>query len=137
MLGRAYRSIPYKKREVIGLGKKVDNKVRKPVSFNKTKEKDIEMLSYLGRRNFSGYVKKLIQEDMARKLREKEGSSKGIELPLVSKGTEVKSVQDSESNTELSVAERYSRMRSEVNRPVTGSEPKVYMGNPREGKGYP
>lgn len=42
----------------------VDNKVRKPVSFNRTKKNDIEMLKFLGRRNFSGYVKKLIQADM-------------------------------------------------------------------------
>lgn len=44
--------------------KPVNNKVRKPVSFNKTKPRDVEMLKYLGRRNFSGYMKKLIQADM-------------------------------------------------------------------------
>lgn len=40
------------------------NKVIKPVSFNVTKSDDAAMLKYLARKNFSGYMKKLILEDM-------------------------------------------------------------------------
>jgi hypothetical protein len=40
------------------------NKVVKPVSFNITKPDDAEMLEHVKRRNFSGYVKKLILQDM-------------------------------------------------------------------------
>lgn len=40
------------------------NKVIKPVSFNKTKEEDRKMLKHLEKRNFSGYVKKLVLADM-------------------------------------------------------------------------
>lgn len=48
-----------------------ENKVIKSVSFNKQNEDDKKMLKYFGRRNFSGYVKKLIMEDMKRKEAEK------------------------------------------------------------------
>ena len=48
-----------------------DNKVIKSVSFNKQNEDDKKMLKHFGRRNFSGYVKKLIMEDMNRKEAEK------------------------------------------------------------------
>ncbi|CEG26028.1 hypothetical protein [Bacillus sp. B-jedd] len=43
------------------------NKVIKPVSFNKTNEQDIKMLGYLEGKNFSGYVKDLIQADIQRR----------------------------------------------------------------------
>lgn len=42
-----------------------DNKVIKPVGFNAVKDKEI--LEYVKRRNFSGYVKKLIAADMLSK----------------------------------------------------------------------
>jgi hypothetical protein len=42
-----------------------ENKVIKSVSFNITNEKDAAMLKHFKRRNFSGYVKKLIWNDMA------------------------------------------------------------------------
>lgn len=48
----------------------MSNKVIKSVSFNVTNEDDTKMLKHFSRRNFSGYVKKLIMEDM--KLREQE-----------------------------------------------------------------
>ncbi len=40
------------------------NKVIKSVSFNKTNEKDERVLKAISRRNFSGYVKKLILADL-------------------------------------------------------------------------
>jgi hypothetical protein len=40
------------------------NKVVKPVSFNITKPDDAKMLDHVKRRNFSGYVKKLIWQDI-------------------------------------------------------------------------
>jgi hypothetical protein len=43
------------------------NKVIKPVSFNITKPDDVKMLEHLKRRNFSGYVKKLIWQDIKRR----------------------------------------------------------------------
>jgi hypothetical protein len=39
-------------------------KIVKPVSFNDGKENDKRMLEHVKRRNFSGYVKRLIQADI-------------------------------------------------------------------------
>lgn len=41
-----------------------DNRFSRPVAFNKTKPTDVALLKHIGQRNFSGYVKKLIFEDM-------------------------------------------------------------------------
>jgi hypothetical protein len=45
----------------------MSNKVIKPVSFNITKADDSIMLDHVKRRNFSGYVKKLILADIKAK----------------------------------------------------------------------
>lgn len=50
-----------------------DNRITKPVSFNTKKEDDAKILKHIGRRNFSGYVKKLIQADMQKKEAAKKG----------------------------------------------------------------
>ena len=39
-------------------------KTVKSVSFNDKNEKDKQMLKHISRRNFSGYVKKLIEQDI-------------------------------------------------------------------------
>jgi hypothetical protein len=63
----------------------MSNKVIKPVSFNITKGDDALMLAHVKRKNFSGYVKKLIMAD----IKNKEKGSVVIEpkedgkLPLV------------------------------------------------------
>ncbi|RKJ63443.1 hypothetical protein D7X33_26025 [Butyricicoccus sp. 1XD8-22] len=44
----------------------------KPVAFNKTKAVDIAIIDYVKRKNFSGYVKKLIIADM---------KNNGVEVP--------------------------------------------------------
>lgn len=43
------------------------NRFSKPVAFNKKNEKDQLILKHVNRRNFSGYVKKLILADIALK----------------------------------------------------------------------
>jgi hypothetical protein len=47
------------------------NKRAKAVSFNLDKKEEQIMWKYISKRNFSGFVKKLIQEDMKRKAAEK------------------------------------------------------------------
>ncbi|NMH68630.1 hypothetical protein HF072_07525 [Bacillus sp. RO3] len=42
----------------------MSNKIIKSVSFNVTNEDDKKMLKHLKKRNFSGYVKKLIMRDI-------------------------------------------------------------------------
>ena len=53
----------------------MSNKVIKPVAFNAVKDKD--MINHLKRRNFSGYVKKLIAADMKTKATSKDMSQSG------------------------------------------------------------
>ena len=43
------------------------NRFSKPVAFNHKNEKDQSILEHVKRRNFSGYVKRLILEDMQKK----------------------------------------------------------------------
>lgn len=47
------------------------NKVIKSVSFNKNKPEDVRLLKAISRRNFSGFVKKLILAHLEEKGREK------------------------------------------------------------------
>lgn len=42
----------------------MSDKFSKPVAFNKSKAIDVAILEYVKKRNFSGYVKKLIIADM-------------------------------------------------------------------------
>lgn len=47
------------------------NRFSKPVAFNKKNESDKQILRHVSRRNFSGYVKKLILADIASRGKEK------------------------------------------------------------------
>lgn len=47
------------------------NKIIKSVAFNITNEEDAQILKSISRRNFSGYVKKLIKEDIYTRNKEK------------------------------------------------------------------
>lgn len=94
------------------MSKGIDNKVRKPVSFNRTKEHDIKMLRFLGRRNFSGYVKKLIQEDMLRQ--KKEELSTGVEVPEKDSATEGISIEGKSFKQVETVEERLVRLAKEL-----------------------
>ena len=49
-----------------------NHKFSKPVAFNRNNPTDLAILNYVKRRNFSGYVKKLIMADM---------TAKGTEVP--------------------------------------------------------
>lgn len=48
------------------------NRFSKPVAFNNKNEVDQKILKHVKKRNFSGYVKKLILEDIKAKERSKE-----------------------------------------------------------------
>jgi hypothetical protein len=45
------------------------NKIVKPVAFNNTKDEDIKILEFIQDKNFSGYVKELIQADIEKRNR--------------------------------------------------------------------
>lgn len=74
------------------------NKVIKPVSFNITKSNDAAMLKFIARKNFSGYVKKLIMADMGKEPNQVVEATEMVthEVKPVSKLEQAK--QKSESN---------------------------------------
>jgi len=75
----------------------------KPVAFNKTKVVDIAILDYVKRRNFSGYVKKLIVADMKKN---------GVDVPsknvTIKKTIETKPQQSSLDQLKQQLANRIS-----------------------------
>lgn len=72
---------PYQKRMAKREGGKMSkNKIFKSVSFNITKPDDVTILEYLKRRNFSGYVKKLIWQDI-KKQEEKKAHQEPVKKP--------------------------------------------------------
>jgi hypothetical protein len=56
-------------------------KIVKPVSFNPSKEEEAKLLKHVSRRNFSGYVKKLIAADILHReqLKAQEGATEALE----------------------------------------------------------
>lgn len=63
-------------------------KTIKPVAFNSKNPKEAAMLKFVKRRNFSGYIKKLIGEDMERRgvwpTTQQEATTETAALPVVS-----------------------------------------------------
>lgn len=79
----------------------MSNKIIKSVSFNVTNEDDKKMLKHLKKRNFSGYVKKLI-------MREIELKGEKEETVLESSGTTVL-----KEEKKLTAAERLEQLKKE------------------------
>jgi hypothetical protein len=75
------------------------NKVIKSVSFNTVNAEDDFMLKTIKRRNFSGYVKKLIMEDLKAKAAEK--------------GQEIELKPKQEDNKPLSAKERLEMLKNQ------------------------
>jgi hypothetical protein len=59
--------------------KAMTKKFAKSVSFNEKNETDKAILKHIARRNFSGYVKKLILEDMKLKEEKKQKKEDAVE----------------------------------------------------------
>lgn len=68
------------------------NKFAKSVSFNVTRTDDQKIIKHIKKKNFSGYVKKLILEDIKRKELLRQQPIKNGEEPIVIKleNTEVR-----------------------------------------------
>lgn len=104
-------------------------KFSKPVAFNEKNEKDRLMLNYVKRRNFSGYVKKLIWADMSEKqeivhtkdsekvIKEVEKEKKVITIPAPQKPT---------------AAERIERLKKQVKKQQTSPNPLPFISNQRK-----
>lgn len=81
------------------------NKIFKSVSFNILNPDDVKMLEYFKRRNFSGYVKKLILED-------------------INKNEEKKAPKEPSQNEILTTAQKLEQMKSQLkaNKGINGTK---------------
>lgn len=126
-----------------GMGTGVNNKVRKPVSFNKLKPADIQMLKFLGRRNFSGYIKKLIKADMELQAQNKKGEPNPEEVGVVpvnvlNEDVTVVDTENPVNQTERepqeeqrvdTPAERLARVKKQLTADTKRKESKVFVAN--------
>lgn len=106
-------------------------KFSKPVAFNEKNEKDRLMLQHVKRRNFSGYVKKLIWEDMSLAEVEKE-HTKQSEQPKVQK-KEIKTDSAPITKREPTASERIQHLKSQTKKQQTPPSSLPFMpSSPRK-----
>ncbi|MGI0534930.1 hypothetical protein KFD70_21810 [Bacillus pfraonensis] len=109
-------------------------KFSKPVAFNEKNEKDRLMLQHVKRRNFSGYVKKLIWEAMNLKQEEtahtKESEQPEVIVKEIPKEKEVKPAPIPQKQT---ASERIQQLKAQTKKQQTSSSPLPFMpSNPQK-----
>lgn len=106
-----------------------DNKWRRPVSFNKSKPNDAKLLKHIGRRNFSGYVKKLIMADIAAKEKEAALTNPTIVQPKIEEDQLNSTIQAQEE--QLSSSERLERIKNQMKKTGNGASQPINFLNHR------
>ncbi|MEH6891866.1 hypothetical protein V7024_19690 [Bacillus sp. JJ864] len=102
------------------------SKLNKPVAFNKKNLKDCIILQHVKRRNFSGYVKKLIWEDIPEKNKKLLHEDMGVQVHSTIK--QEKKIAKKEKK--LSAAERIEHLKQQTKKqqPSQGPLP-VFLPN--------
>ncbi|PEK70427.1 hypothetical protein [Bacillus pseudomycoides] len=101
------------------------HKFSKPVAFNKRNEKDKIMLNHVKRRNFSGYVKKLIWEDIKLK---KTGMIPNIPGTSSDVIIEKKPSKKPElTSNKRSVTERIEQLKQQTKKPLASLSPQPFI----------
>jgi len=96
----------------------VPNRFSKPVAFNRSKETDKKILKHVARRNFSGYVKKLILADIA---------AKGNGLPEIPTTTIPSYTERSSESLPKTAAERLTELKQRQSKKTGNtSGPKLF-----------
>ena len=102
-----------------------DNRFSKPVAFNRSKEIDKMILKHVARRNFSGYVKKLILADIEAKGKGKlKPTPKAQETPPI---TVVHPEPSIEPDIQPTSSERLEQMKKQIKKTDTNAGPKVFI----------
>jgi IS5 family transposase len=83
------------------------NRFSKPVAFNKNNPDDQKILKHVARRNFSGYVKKLILADIEAKEQEK----------AQNKAVEAVKPEPTPAPRQETAAEKMARLREQIKKP--------------------
>ncbi|MED2932776.1 hypothetical protein P4308_11720 [Bacillus wiedmannii] len=98
-------------------------KFSKPVAFNEKNEKDRLMLQHVKRRNFSGYVKKLIWEDMSLVEVEKEHTNQSEQPKTETTGMTVEKIPtpaaSSKPKPQPTASERIQQLKSQTKKQQT------------------
>lgn len=104
---------------------KEKNRFSKPVAFNKNNPDDQRILKHVARRNFSGYVKKLILEDIRRREQEKaQNEAKNeVKMDIQKAVEEIKTKQEPEQK-QISAAERLERLKQQAKQT---SAPRIFI----------
>jgi hypothetical protein len=97
------------------------NRFSKPVAFNKNNLDDQKILKHVSRRNFSGYVKKLILNDIRQ--REEEKAQKETDKT-------VENDKPKEDIKPTNAAERLEQLKQQQKRHGTSSAPLVFINRP-------
>ncbi|WP_374100906.1 hypothetical protein [Bacillus sp. RIT 809] len=102
-------------------------KFSKPVAFNEKNEKDRLMLQHVKRRNFSGYVKKLIWEAMNLE-REEKPHTKQSEQPKAEE-VEIKAEKPSipVSSPQPTASERIKQLKTQTKKQQTSTSPLPFI----------
>lgn len=122
------------------------NRFSKPVAFNRTRADDQKILKHVARRNFSGYVKKLILADIAAKestkTERKTERKKDVEIKILDKNPEFEESSSlahfthSESTSfsnlpqeekPLTSSERLEQMKRQIKKTDTNAGPKMFI----------
>lgn len=110
-------------------------KFSKPVAFNEKNEKDRLMLQHVKRRNFSGYVKKLIWEAMSLAEVEKEHTRQSEQPKTERKESKTKKipVPDPITKTQRTASERIQQLKSQTKKQQTPPSSLPFMpSSPRK-----
>lgn len=110
------------------------NNIIKSVSFNDTNPDDRKMLKYIKRRNFSGYMKKLLMADI--EAREQETAQKNP-LPIQTEAIAQEQCEpvsnhpiDAPQEVQLTASERLEQMKRQSKKAGNGaSQPKSFINH--------
>lgn len=108
-------------------------KFSKPVAFNEKNERDRLILKHVKRRNFSGYVKKLLWESMSIENIKKEHTEQSEHQKVESVAIkEVKNITP-DPKTQPTASERIQQLKSQTKKQQTSPSPLPFMpSSPRK-----
>ncbi|MGS2750103.1 hypothetical protein ACVAMH_24925 [Bacillus zanthoxyli] len=108
-------------------------KFSKPVSFNEKNERDRLMLQHVKRRNFSGYVKKLLWEAMSIEITKKEHVKESEQPNIVSVEVKEEKKLTPAQKPQPTASERIQQLKSQTKKQQTSPSPLPFMpSSPRK-----
>lgn len=108
-------------------------KFSKPVAFNEKNEKDRLMLQHVKRRNFSGYVKKLLWEAMSLEMINKEHVKESEQPNIVRVEVKEEKKLTPAPKPQRTASERIQQLKSQTKKQQTSPSPLPFMpSSPRK-----